>query len=140
VVATNIDIWRMIKRGYKVTLVKALIYPNTFKVFERYINKINEMKEECESARVVNMVLRNLLKLLMNGLYGKTLEKPVNLTHKLINFRSQFDEFCATHYWNDVHIFDNDKKTALMEGIPKEKNKSLKKPYQLGPCVLGWSR
>lgn len=138
VVVSLVDLWRMRKAGYKLKLLRALVYPHSWKVFRTFIDKCKELKMRYDTADLI--IFRSLFKLFMNALYGKTLEKPFTDVSILIRKREELDTFLAKHWWNDIFLLQDPKRTVLVQGTKKDLEEVLVKPYELGPYVTAWSR
>ena len=87
---TNIiDIEHALQSGYQITFKnKALIWDKTGKVFTKYVDKYYKMKEDAEKEN--NDVKRSIAKLLLNAMYGKTLQ-IINNYNELLDFYKDYD-------------------------------------------------
>lgn len=138
VVASNVDVWRMKRAGYGVTLLKALVYPNHWSVFHYFISKARDLKAKYNKDE--KTVLRNTMKLVANGLFGKAMENPILEESMLIYTRASWDKFLAENFWNDIVLMSDPNRTPLIQGTKKDVDAALVKPYQLGPMVTSWAR
>jgi hypothetical protein len=133
------DIQNAIDAGYKVTFKNdCLVWDEKGDIFKKYIDIFFDMKDKAEKNN--NDVERNVAKLFLNSLYGKTLQKAIFATTKLINNVFEFNEFVAEHDLNDFKVINSNK--LLVSGDVKNTKKTDKitKPCQLGAFVLAYSR
>lgn len=136
-VFTNIDIKNAIDAGYKITFKnRCLVYSNSNNVFKKFIHKFYKMKEEAEIEN--NKVKRNIAKLLLNSMYGKTLQKAIFSQTQIINNYSELMKFFREHKITDISDLDENK--ILISGECLDKEKRITKPCQLGAFVLAYSR
>ncbi len=80
-------------------------------------------------------------KLLLNGLYGKTLQRPIYLETEIVSTHKDALDFINNHdSLNDITVLSKD--YVLYSGDVKQKNRqsAITKPTQLGSFVLGYSR
>ena len=94
------------------------------------------MKEEAEQQN--NDVKRSIAKLLLNAMYGKTLQKAIYENTTIINNYNELLDFYRNFDITNFSILDDNK--ILMTGLAKEKNEKITKPCQLGAFVLSYSR
>ena len=111
------DIQNAIDAGYKVEFVnECLVYDEKGDVFGDYIYLFYKMKEDAE--RDGNSVLRSVAKLLLNGLYGKTLQKAIFNTTKIINNIFEFNEFVSKYELTEwVVLGDGNKLLSLVSWV-----------------------
>ncbi len=112
------------------------MYDEKGKNFTKYVDKFYQMKEIAEKEK--NDVKRNVAKLFLNSLYGKTLQKANFSTTKIVNNVFQFNAFVRDHRLTD-YSFINDNK-ILLSGEVNNKEKQISKPCQLGAFVTSYSR
>ena len=76
-VYTNVEIKNALSVGYKVNFInRCLVWDTTSdKAFKSYVEKYYKMKEEAEKED--NAVKRSIAKLLLNAMYGKTLQRAI---------------------------------------------------------------
>ena len=133
------DIKTAIKCNYKIKFInKCLIYEGENDVFSAYIDRFYKMKEDSE--REGNPCKRAIAKLLLNSLYGKTLQRAIFNTSNIVNDYGQFLDFTFEYDLTDLIILNNHK--VMVSGSIKDVNKEsrITKPSQLGPFVLAYSR
>lgn len=136
-VYTNIDIKNAINVGYKITFKnRCLVYTNSNNVFKSFIHKFYKMKDEAEAEN--NKVKRNIAKLLLNSMYGKTLQKAIFNETQIINNYTELMKFFREHTITDISDLDEHK--ILISGECIDKEKRISKPCQLGAFVLAYSR
>jgi hypothetical protein len=149
-VYSSIDIESAKSHGYKVTIGKGMYWEKSAKIFEGFINHCFTQRnlargkdangKKIEGA-VVDENAADLWKLMMNGLYGKMLQKPHPEKACFIKSNDDFWSFEKDH---DVDSFTpiNDG-TAWISGIPRDSaklNRAASKPRQLGVFILAYSR
>jgi hypothetical protein len=95
------------------------------------------MKDDAEKNN--NDVERNVAKLFLNSLYGKTLQKAMFNTTKIVNNVFEFNKFVQEHNLSDFKLM-NGKLLVSCEIKSDDKTNKIKKPCQLGAFVLAYSR
>jgi hypothetical protein len=134
----SVDIQNAIENNYTFKFInKALVYDSkSSNVFSKYIDVFYKLKETAEKEG--NKVKRSIAKLMLNALYGKTLQKANFSTSKIINDVFEFNKFVLDYDLED-YTFINDNK-MLVTGTSKEKETKITKPSQLGAFVTAYSR
>ena len=139
-VYNSVDIARAIDAGYKITKVhKGLVWETKEEIFAPYIRDVFKMK--CMAKEEDDDVMYAISKLLLNGLYGKTLQKPIFQKTEIINNHKDAIKFINGHNKiNNVEILND--KFVLYNGEvePDDKEDAITKPTQLGSFVLAYSR
>jgi hypothetical protein len=136
-VYTNIEIKNALSVGYKVYFInKCLVWDSTGNVFNSYVEKYYKMKEDSEKEN--NPVKRSIAKLLLNAMYGKTLQKAIFENTAIICNYNQLLEFFKDYDIKDVSVLSDSK--LIMTGTCKNKEERITKPCQLGAFVLSYSR
>jgi hypothetical protein len=139
-VYTSVDIKNALDAGYKINFVnECLIYEDkSSEVFTKYINTFYKLKEDSEKEK--NSCLRNIAKLMLNGLYGKTLQKAIFETTIIINNIFEFNDFIQKYDLKDYELINDNK--MLVTGTSKEaiQEEKITKPPQLGAFVTAYSR
>jgi hypothetical protein len=134
---TSIDLQNAISMGYNIEFInKCLVWDKSESIFKGYVDKFYKIKEDAEKEG--NEVKRNVAKLFLNSLYGKTLQKANSQTTKIINSVWEFNEF-LTEYNPENYTVLNDNK-LLFVGSAKDFSTKITKPVQLGAFVTAYSR
>jgi len=137
-VYTNIDIKNAIESGYKIVFKnKCLVWDKTGNVFKTYVNKYYKMKCKAEK-KPKNPVKRSIAKLILNAMYGKTLQKAIYNTTTIINNYQELLKFWREYDVTDISVLDENK--LLLSGTAIDKETKITKPCQLGSFVLAFSR
>ncbi len=137
-VYTSVDIQSAIECGYKVEFVgECLVWDEQASdVFTDYISTFYELKKVAEGEK--NEVKRSIAKLLLNALYGKTLQRAIFTTTAFINNVFDFHDFSHKYDVTDWKILNDNK--IMLTGESKNKETRITKPCQLGAFVLAYSR
>lgn len=101
----------LILSGWKIELVECeynIIFTQQAQLLKDYVDIVGEKK----TAAVNNKSLRNLLKLLMNSLYGKLAQKPTHLVHSHIsidnvvmeNEKSELIDWSSSYHYISTFI------------------------------------
>ena len=137
-VFASVDIDNAISAGYTIEFKrKCLVYDDKSpKVFSEYVTKFYKLKEIAE--REDNKVKRSIAKLMLNSLYGKTLQKAIFNTTTIINDIFEFNKFVLDYDLTDYSILNDNK--MIVSGTTKNKIEKIKKPCQLGAFVTAYSR
>lgn len=136
-VYNSIDIMNAINNGYQVTIKRGIYWNKSKKIFNDYIQKCFKLKADAEKAG--NAVERSIAKLLMNALYGKTLQAPI-LDEKAVC--ENMNEMYSFLQFNTMQTYSNFGDKLIVKGLSKEEFRKGKvtKPRHLGSFVLGYSR
>ncbi len=140
-VYTSVDIQNAIDAGYKIEFVeKCLVWDATADVFGEYIEEFYKLKEESE--RSGNKVKRSIAKLMMNALYGKTLQKAIFTQTNIVNNIFEFNHFLLDKKTNnfDWVVLGDEKMIVSGEVKNEQKPHHVTKPCQLGAFVTAYSR
>ena len=139
-VYTSTDIANAIESGYTITAIhRGLVWKQSCCPFKTYIDMIYPLKqdEDHKPEAERNHVKRQVGKLLLNALYGKMLQAPVNSVHCLARNIQQVYRFFEQNRITDYHLYDDQ---LLLIGEPINLAKRITKPAQLGAFILGHSR
>ena len=93
-------------------------------VFGTYVETFYKLKESAE--REKNNVKRSVAKLMLNSLYGKTLQKAIFNTTTIVNDIFEFHKFVLEHELTDCSILNENKMIVCQEEM-------IRKPCQLEP-------
>tara|TARA_R110002073_G_scaffold169881_1_gene326780 strand:- start:363 stop:4037 length:3675 start_codon:yes stop_codon:yes gene_type:complete len=143
----TIDLEEAEKRGYRFTIKSGYVYTFGKNIIQPFVNKVygkkkqqdkyKNSKDEVEKAKY-NPAFRMCLKIILNSLYGKFIQRPIFENSVLISNEKELNEFYKEHTWTDFEEIGDDK--ILLMGIKKEFEGLCKKPLQVGSFILGYSR
>ena len=135
-VCNSVDIIEMLKDGYNVLKVRrAIVWPHTAKIFSPLINKLYELRNKYKAEK---SVAEQVVKLLLNNMYGKTLERIAEITNfgdSDLEFDIKFDTKLRNGDITEVVKLPNNQ-IEYTEKI-RERNR---KPSYLGSFILAYSR
>lgn len=161
----SVDIENAVCMGYDVEFVRGYQWFETAPVFKDVILDLYDIKAKAESEG--DATLRSIAKLLMNSMYGKMLQKPINEFSGLVYNDYDLSLFMKHYLWTGFESIGIDNLCMLVHGIhrPKEpedgsrivqwdeesnvetsngtKSNSTwlgEQPVQLGSFILGYSR
>ena len=140
----TIDIQNAIKHGYKIKFIgKALIWESVSdKIYQSYVHTVYAKKVEASIAN--NKVKRTVAKLMMNSLYGKTLQNPISSSECIAKAteHAKIEQFFANHIVTNWEIMENDDEIEylFLNGNKISDEQISKKPTHLGSLVLAYSR
>lgn len=142
-VYTSVDIELALKYKYKIKfLSRAMIWKERGKVFEPYIKQIYKLKkaqDQLEGTDAYNPILRGIAKNMMNSLFGKTCQKPIQDKQQIIKSENEFYTFAKDYEITDYVWVNLDGKDCLaVSGSPAEVEN--RKPSHFGAFVLAYSR
>lgn len=142
-VYTSVDIQLAIKHGYKIKFKeRAMIWQEKETIFKKYIQEIYKIKKEqdgFEGTEQYNPILRMIAKNMMNSLFGKTCQKPIQDEQRLIKEEKEFYQFVQDYEITDyVWVKLKGKNALAVSGSPAEVENT--KPSHLGAFVLAYSR
>src|SRR4051812_8725188 len=137
-VFTSVDIQNAISSGYEVQFInKCLVYDSkSSNVFKKYVDTFYDLKVVAEKEE--NAVKRSVAKLMLNSLYGKTLQRAIFNTTTIINDVFEFNKFVLEHELTDYSILNENK--MIVSGTSIDKDEMIHKPCQLGAFVTAYSR
>ena len=141
---TNVDIQDALTVGYEIKFIdRCLVYDQTIKnLFSNYIlfwyniKSIEDKKIESER----NNSRRNIAKLIMNGLYGKMLQKAHFKQTLIANNMAEIFKFMDDYTLTDWTILTETKILLVGEAKEDKENEIITKPAQYGAFVLSYSR
>jgi hypothetical protein len=142
-VYTSIDIQDAIKQGYTVEFQsRAYIWRQTAPVFENYIKTIYKIKKEQDllaGTPEYNEIIRMIAKNMMNSLYGKTCQRPIQDEQRVVKTEREFYEFAKDYQITDYVWVKIEQEMGLaLSGSPVDVANT--KPSHLGAFVLAYSR
>jgi hypothetical protein len=136
-VYTNVEITNAISAGYKIQFInKCLIWDKTGNLFKSYVDKYYKMKNDADKEN--NDVKRSIAKLLLNAMYGKTLQRAIYDTTEIISDYNKLLDFFKDYEITDISVLSDNK--LVLSGTVIKKEDKITKPCQLGAFVLSYSR
>jgi len=134
-VYNSVDIERALRHGYEITKIHRFMgFKKVAYCFKDYIDQIFQMKQKAEK----DTPKYHLAKLLLNSLYGKTLQKPVIEKHLLITTYDELENIRQENEIAGYKFVDEDK--LFVTYIPFDKDEQVRKPSYIGSFILGYSR
>lgn len=134
---TSVDVENAIFAGYQITFKnKCYVYEKKAKIFKKYLTRLLELKEQYTIEK--NEAKRQIIKILLNSLYGKLLQRA-DKNNEIIN---NFKEYCTFATNNNILSLKKiGEERYLIQGETKEYLRETKnnKPIQLGAFVLAYS-
>ena len=142
-VYNTVDIQNAMKHGYKIKFLgRALVWEGiSDQIFHTYIHTVYNHK--VNATKEGNKVKRQIAKLMMNSLYGKTLQRPVAKAECIARDTDTIEEFMSEHKitdWDIVENSDTEVDYVILTGEKLDQESIGKKPRHLGSFVLGYSR
>ena len=135
---TSIDIETAKHFGYSFEILEGLVWPEKGPIFKDYIQEMYKTKNSAEKGTAEYM----LAKLMMNSLYGKTIQRPRIEKTFYVSKRSDWNKILPNYYIDtiDSHSFED---TWIVKATPKDQQlveKAISKPAQFGSFILAYSR
>jgi hypothetical protein len=139
---TTIDLWRALKRGYKIThFYEGIVFQGVAPLVATHIEKAKNYKQEGDLDPVNKAAIRSFGKLILNSTYGKFLQRPRFEKVSLLHANDVFD-FMWSKCMKEIipidlpdHYF-----VSTLEIEESERLRCLSKPTYLGAFVLSHSR
>jgi len=135
-----VDIFRALRKGYKLTKIHKLMYfTDKKRLLQGYFNKIFKMKQEAQK----DTPLYALSKLLMNALYGKMIQKPITSHTTVVHTWDQMEKVRDEYEIVGKRLLNHgeeEKEALLLECSSKDKNEKVTKPSYIGSLILQYSR
>lgn len=134
---TSVDIENALARGYKVDIAEGYYWENSAPIFKSYISKMYKRKEEA----VKGSPQYTMAKLMLNGLYGKTIQRPVYDKVFYVNDDSQWGEIMAKYLIERIDTqLSYEWAVYCISRDPELRQKNISKPTHLGTFILAYSR
>ena len=144
---TTIDLEEGIAKGYVFEIKNAYVYKVAKCFLSNFVDIVYAKKKEQdlykgsddETLRAkYNPAKRLVLKIILNSLYGKMIQRPVLETTEIIDSDEKNKLFHQKNDWTSWDILDNGK--ILLSGIRREFEGACNKPIQIGSFILSYSR
>ena len=136
-VYSSVDIQNAIQYGYNVTFIdKCLAYDDSGDLFSKYVDKYYALKTIAEKEG--NDVKKQIAKLMLNALYGKTLQKAIFDTSKVIHNVNDYHDFLRKYELTGWNMING--KQLILTGTCIDQEDKITKPAQLGAFVTAYSR
>ena len=134
-VYNSVDIDNALKLGYTIKIIEGYYWEKTSKVFCNYINFLYEFKKQAAKGTAQF----TLAKLMMNGLYGKTIQRP-NLDENVkIRLHEEFIKYHIKYGGVAMKSFSGGSYYLTYQDADNLEKK-ITKPVYLGSFILGYSR
>jgi len=138
---TSADLENALRFGYKITkFYRAITYDTSSDIFSAYIDKCYKLKEDNDEGKEgASPVKRQIGKILMNALYGKTLERARFTETRLCNNSLDCWKF-QKEYNVEQFVPMGDKVLMVGSAYENKRDESINKASQLGTFILSYSR
>jgi len=143
----TIDLEEAERVGYKFHLKKAFVYPMAKCLLNDFVQKVYAIKKEQDMFKnskdpelkaKYNPAKRMTIKIMLNSLYGKMIQRPVLESSVIIDTFEASVEFHKKYEWSGFETIGDDR--ILMTGIIREFEGCCSKPVQVGSFILSYSR
>jgi hypothetical protein len=125
-VYTGVDILRGIRYGYEVTRVhRAVRWDVGAPVFKSFVEMLVDMKKKAAKGSA----MYSIAKLTMNGLYGKTIMRPVRDAVEIATDRQQMEKFRAKHDLQFIYFLGEERPDSIYWDGPVALKASKKNFY-----------
>jgi uncharacterized protein YprB with RNaseH-like and TPR domain len=136
---SSTDINNALKFGYKIEILEGYFWYKSSPILKHYVNYLFE-KKKVEGSINKGSAKYVLLKLFLNALYGKMIQRPIYDVNKWCSSLDDFHGFvkeCSVHEMTYVEdqIF-----VAGYKNDIKEIEKNITKPSHIGVFILAYSR
>jgi len=137
-VYTSVDLETARSFGYTFTVKNGIVWEEKGFVFKNYIEEMFTRKESA----VKDSPAYTLAKLFMNGLYGKTIQRPRYEKTFFIKEGSDWNKILPKYYITSIDSASFDDIWIVTGEIkdPVKRAEAITKPSQLGAFVLAYSR
>jgi len=144
---TSVDIDSARRFGYRFEYIEGYYWESSERSFAPYIDYLYQAKDRMKQLKYVpgssySPALYNQLKLLLNGLWGKTSQRPVYRNVRQVKTEEDLIKFFEEHSnLQFVHCGDKAEDVDYwVQGESLEKSGKISKPVQIADFVLAWSR
>jgi DNA polymerase type B, organellar and viral len=131
----SIDIDNALKHGYQVVIIEGYYWEETENVFDSYINYLYQFKKKATKGSAQY----KLAKLMMNGLYGKTIQRPILDENVIIYLHEEFIKYHIKYGGESMRAL-SDGSFFLTYQDEEQLISKINKPCYLGSFILGYSR
>ena len=144
---TTIDLEEAEAKGYIFTIKECYIWKMASCVLKPFVDKVYSIKKEqdvfktsddAEIRAMYNPAKRMTIKIILNSLYGKMIQRPILEASEIIDSFDKNKKFHKEYDWTGFDIIGEDK--VLLSGIKREFEGSCRKPIQVGSFILSYSR
>lgn len=144
---TSVDLDSARRFGYRLEYIEGYYWASSERCFQPYIDYLYTAKDKMKQLKYIpnggySSALYNQLKLLLNGLWGKTSQRPVardvcqvKTEDDLIKFFDEHTNLQFVHCSDDATDID-----YWVQGDSTERSGKISKPVQIADFVLAWSR
>eukprot|EP00835_Amoeboradix_gromovi_P002669 NODE_156_length_16689_cov_0.273960.p2 type:complete len:509 gc:universal NODE_156_length_16689_cov_0.273960:14999-13473(-) len=129
----SVDIDNALVNGYKI--IEGYYWEQTDNVFGNYINHLYEFKKNARKGSAQY----KLAKLMMNGLYGKTIQRPILDENVIIHLHEEFIKYHIKYGGVSMRALSDGSFYLTYQDEEKLASK-ISKPCYLGSFILGYSR
>lgn len=144
---TSVDIDSARRFGYHIEYIEGYYWSSSSTCFRPYIDYLYTAKDKMKQLKYIpnggySSALYNQLKLLLNGLWGKTSQRPVAREVKQVKNEDDLIKFLEEHTnLQYVHCSENESAIEYwMQGDAVDRSGKISKPVQIADFVLAWSR
>ena len=134
-VYNSVDIDNALDQGYKIKIVEGYYWEETEYVFDSYINFLYQFKKDSKKGTAQY----TLAKLMMNGLYGKTIQRPILDENIIIRLQEEFIKYHIKYGGVSMRAL-SDGSFYLTYQNEYQLTHEITKPCYLGSFILGYSR
>ena len=131
----SVDIDNALDQGYKIKIIEGYYWENTESVFDDYIDFLYQFKKNSKKGTAQY----TLAKLMMNGLYGKTIQRPILDENVIIRLHEEFIKLHIKYGGVTMRSLSDGSYYLTYQDEDKLINK-ITKPCYLGSFILGYSR
>jgi hypothetical protein len=131
----SVDLDNALAHGYQITILEGYYWEQTESVFDNYINYLYGFKKQAKK----DSAQYKLAKLMMNGLYGKTIQRPILDENVIIRLHEEFIKFHIKYGGVSMRSLSDGSFYLTYQDESKLATK-ISKPCYLGSFILGYSR
>ena len=144
---TTIDLEEGVAKGYKFNIKKAMVYKLAKCFLAPFVKKVYAIKKEQDVFKnsedeliraKYNPAKRMTIKIMLNALYGKMIQRPVLECNVMIDSIEKSEAFHREYDWTGWEIVGKNK--ILLSGIKRDFKGACSKPIQIGSFILSYSR
>lgn len=137
---TSVDLENALRHGYAFEVVRGIQWDKTAPVFQPFVLNFYRLKALAEEAG--NEALRTAAKLLLNALYGKMIQRPVEVRTKFARSARSALKFADEHTILSWSVPEGGEGPIILRGSPTGVSRGAlnKKPTHLGSFILAYSR
>lgn len=133
---SSVDINNALRFGYTIQIIGGYYWTRSMPILKEYIDHLFKKKSEAEKGTSIY----ELIKLFLNALYGKMIQRPIFNKHKWCSSLDEFHKFISECVVHEAVFIEEKLYVGGYSRSILDIEKDITKPSQIGVFVLAYSR